>query len=169
MNLRPIVFMLFSVLASAALLPASDPARYREFQLGMPLADVANDAGIASSEVKLVVGRPERVEELGAVSASVAKEMVFNSGYDSTVRVIAQWDDTKSLLSLVGFSYGHGYGVIVSSTSSQVLARRAMAESERLDLVEAPQRALDQQAKQAADDEARDEKVRLLSKLGFRP
>jgi hypothetical protein len=105
----------------------------------------------------------------GPVSTPVAKEMVFNSGYSNTVRVIAQWNDTKSLLSLVGFSYGRGYGVIVSSTSSQTLARRAMVESERLDRVEAPKRALDQRAKQAADDEASDEKLRMSNKPGFRP
>jgi hypothetical protein len=226
MNLRPVVFTLFSVLASASLLPADNLSRYRDFHLGMLLADVAKQAGVESSEAKLITSRPERIEELdwrtnrsgssatppdsvreirfrfydgslfemmvaydgdqtggltdtdmtealsaiyGPVSVPVAKEMVFNSGYSSTVRVIAQWSDTKSLLSLVGFSYGHGYGVIVSSTSSQTLAGRAIAESERLDRVEAPQRALDQQAKQTADDQARDQKFRLLNKPGFRP
>jgi hypothetical protein len=225
MNLRLVVLTLFPVLASAALLPGSDLSRYREFQLGVPLADIAKQAGMESSEATLISGRPERIEELdwrtnrsssatpadsvreirfnfyngslfemmvaygsehtggltdtdmtealsaiyGPVSAPVAKEMVFHSGYSNTVRVIAQWNDTKSLLSLVGFSYGRGYGVIVSSTSSQTLARRAMVESERLDRVEAPKRALDQRAKQAADDEASDEKLRMSNKPGFRP
>jgi hypothetical protein len=105
----------------------------------------------------------------GPASAPTTKEMVFNSGYTSTVRTIAQWGDTQSVLSLVGFPYGGAFGLIVSSTSNQILARRAMAESERLDRVEAPQRALDRQAKQVADDEARDEKSRLVNKPGFRP
>jgi hypothetical protein len=105
----------------------------------------------------------------GAGSAPATKEMAFNSGYSSAVRVIGQWGDTQNLLSLVGFSYGGGFGVIVSSTTNQTLARRAIAESERLDRVEAPQKALDQRAKQAAEAEARDEKSRLLNKPGFRP
>ena len=224
-NLRPFAFVLISVVASAALLPASELSRYREFQLGMPLVDVAKQAGMESSEAKSISGRPERIEELdwktsrspsaappdsvreirfrfyngslfemmvaydsdhtggltdtdmtealaaiyGPVSTPVAKEMAFNSGYNSTVRVIAQWDDTKSLLSLVGLSYGHGYGVIVSSITNQTLARQAIAVSERLDRVEAPQRALDLKVKLEAETATRDEKSRLLNKPGFRP
>ena len=97
------------------------------------------------------------------------KEMAFNSGYSNTVRVIAQWNDAENLLSLVGFAYGGGYGAIVSSKGNLALARQAVAESERLDRTEAPQKALDLQAKQVADAEARDEKSRLLNKPGFRP
>jgi len=105
----------------------------------------------------------------GPGSTPVAKEMAFNSGYNTTVRAITQWNDSQSLLSLVGFSYGGGFGVIVSSTSNQALARRAIAESERLDRVEAPQKALDDRAKQVAEAETRDEKSRLVNKPGFRP
>lgn len=105
----------------------------------------------------------------GQASRPVTNEMVFNSGYTTTARTIAQWGDAQSTLSLVGFTYGRGFGLIVSSTNNQALARRAMAESERLYRVEAPQRALDEQAKQVADTEARDEKSRLVNKPGFRP
>ncbi|HTA47440.1 MAG TPA: hypothetical protein VK789_33590 [Bryobacteraceae bacterium] len=105
----------------------------------------------------------------GPSSTPVTKEMVFNSGYTSAVRTIAQWGDTQNVLNLVGFTYGRGFGLIVSSSDNQTLARRAMAESERLDRAEAPQRALDQQAKQVADNEAKDEKSRLVNKPGFRP
>ena len=105
----------------------------------------------------------------GPASTPATKEMSFNSGYTSTVRVIAQWDDSQSLLSLVGGSFGDGFGVIVSSKDTSALALRAIAESERLDRVEAPQRELDERAKRAAEAEARDEKSRLVNKPGFRP
>ena len=105
----------------------------------------------------------------GPASRPVTKEMSFNSGYTSTVRVIAQWGDAQSQLSLIGLSYGDGYGLIVSSKDTLALARRAIAESERLDRVEAPQRALDERAKQAAATEAKDQKLRLVNKPGFRP
>jgi len=115
----------------------------------------------------------DMTEALSAVygpgSVPVTKEMAFNSGYSSTARVIAQWSDAENLLSLVGLSDGGGFGAIVSSKANQTLARQAIAESERLDRVEAPQRALDERAKQVADAEARDEKSRLLNKPGFRP
>lgn len=222
----PVAFIVLSTLVSASLLQAGDLSRYRDFRLGSSLADVAGQAGIESSEAKLISSRPERIEELdwrtnrsaanatrsdsvreirfrfydgslfemmvaydgdqtggmtdkdmtealstlyGPASTPVTKEMAFNSGYTSTVRTIAQWGDTQSVLSLVGFPYGRGFGLIVSSTNNQTLARRAIAESARLDLMEAPQRALDQQARQVADDKARDEKSRLVNKPGFRP
>jgi hypothetical protein len=219
MNPRPAVFIVLSVAAAASLLSASDLSRYREFNLGAPLADIAKQTGMDSSEASLISSRPERIQELAwrtnrSVSSSalenarrdsvreirfsfyngglfemmvaydrdqtggltdkdmttpVMKEMAFNSGYSNTARVIAQWNDDGSLLSLVGFAYGGGYGVIVSSKSNLALARQAIAESERLDRLEAPQKALDLQAKQVADAEAGDEKSRLLNKPGFRP
>jgi hypothetical protein len=196
-DFRPVVFIAFSVLASASLLSGSDLSRYRNFHVGAPLADVAKQAGMESSEARLISSRPERIEELdwrtnrsasdrstsdGARPDSVREirfsfyngglfEMMvaYNSGYSTSVRVIAQWSDAENLLSLVGFSDGGGYGAIVSSKANQTLARQAIAESERLDQVEAPQRALDERAKQVADAEARDEKSRLLNKPGFRP
>lgn len=105
----------------------------------------------------------------GPASAPVMKEMSFNSGYDSTVRVIAQWDDPHSLISLVGFSYGDGFGVVVSSKPTLALARQAIAESERLDQFEAPQKALDLKAKLDAEVAAKDERSRLVNKPEFRP
>jgi hypothetical protein len=226
MNLRPAVVIVLSLVASASLLLASDLSRYREFHLGMPLADVARQTGMESSEAKLISGRPERIEELdwrtnrsasenarpesvreirfsfykgglfemmvaydrdqtsgltdkdmtealstvyGPGSVPVTTKMAFNSGYSTTVRVIAQWSDAEILLSLVGFPDGGGYGAVVSSQSNLALAHQAIAESERLDRVEAPQKALDLKARQVADAEARDEKSRSLNKPGFRP
>jgi len=222
----PAAFIVLSTLAPASLLPAGDLSRYRDFHLGSSVADIAKQAGIESSEAKLISGRPKRIEELdwrtdrsasnatrpdsvreirfrfydgtlfeimvaydsdqtggmtdtdmtealstvyGPASTPATKELAFNSGYASTARTISQWGDSQSVLSLVGFTYGRGFGLIVSSTNNQILATRAMAESERLDRAEAPQRALDQQAKRVADDEARDEKSRLANKPGFRP
>lgn len=222
----PGALIVLSTLASTSLLPAGDLSHYRDFHLGMPVADVAQRAGMEPSDAKLISSRPERIEELdwntnrsaflaapsdsvreirfsfyngnlfemmvsydrdhtagltdadmtealsriyGSASAPVTKEMSFNSGYNSTVRVVAQWNDPQNLLSLVGFSYGSGFGVIVSSKDTLGLARKASAESDRLDLLEAPQRALAERAKQVADAEARDEKSRLVNKPGFRP
>jgi hypothetical protein len=230
MSLRPTVVIVLAVAASASLLSASDLSRYREFHLGAPIADVAKQAGMESSEARLISSRPERIQELawrtnrsasgsasdnarpdsvreirfgfyngslfemmvaydrdqtsgltnkdmtealsavyGPGSAPVTKEMAFNAGYNTTVHVIAQWSDAENLLSLVGFSDGGGFGAIVSSKANETLARQAIAESDRLDRVEAPQRAMNERAKQVADAEARDEKSRLLNKPGFRP
>jgi hypothetical protein len=221
-----VAFIVLSILASASLLAATDLSVYREYRLGSSPGDVAKQAGMESSEAKVISSRPERIEELdwkinqfassvtqsdsvreirfrfyngnlfemmvsyerdrtggltdadmkealsavyGPASTPVTKEMSFNSGYDSTVRVIAQWDDSQSLLSLVGFSYGAGFGMIVSSKPTSTLARQAIAESQRLDQLEAPQRARDLKAKLDAEAAARDEESRLVNKPEFRP
>jgi hypothetical protein len=226
MNFRPSIFLISTLIAPALLLSAGDLSRYREFHLGMTLADVAKQAGIESPEAKAIARRPERVEELvwrtsssasaasradsvrqirfrfyndhlfemmvaydmehtagmtdtdmtealsaiyGTGTAPVGKQMAFNSGYDTPARVIIQWGDTQSLVSLVGYPYGSAFGLIVSSTEDLALALRAIAESDRIDREEAPKRAQDAQAKQAADAETRDEKARLVNKPGFRP
>ena len=216
---NPVAFTIFSTLALASLLPATDLSVYREFHLGSSPGDVAKLAGMESSAARLVSSRPERIEELDwkinrfespaarpdsvseirfrfyngrlfemmvsydrdhtggltdadmseALSAPGTKEMSFNSEYNSTVRVIAQWHDRQNLVSLVGFSYGGGFGVIVSSNDSLALAQLAMVESDRLDRVEPPQRAQDLKAKHAAETATRDEQLRLLNKPGFRP
>ena len=222
----PVAFVVLSTLASASLLPASDLSLYRGFHLGSSPGDVARQAGMESSEVKLISSRPARIEELdwrtnrsapaetpsdsvkeirfrfyngslfemmvsydrdhtggltdadmkealspiyGPASTPLTKETSFNAGYTSTVRVIAQWHDPQSLVSLVGFSHADGFGVIVSSTVNQTLAGRAIVESERLDRVEAPQKALDLKAKLDAETATRDEQCRLANKPGFRP
>jgi hypothetical protein len=231
MNLRLVVFVLSSVLApvvllqGAGLVTETPLSRYRAFRMGEPLADVAKQAGIGSSEARLISSRPERVEELdwrisqlsdgakpdsvreilfrfyngalfemmitydrgqtggltdvdmtealaaiyGAARPPAVKEIGFNSGYNHVVRTIAEWRDTNNLMNLVGFAYGGGFGVVVSATGDQILARQALLESERLDRVEAPQRALDMRAKEVADTQARDEKSRSLNRPGFRP
>jgi hypothetical protein len=105
----------------------------------------------------------------GPGSPPIAKEIAFNSGYNSTVRTITQWADTQSLMTLVGFQYGGGFGVVISSTRDEPMARKALLESARLDRVEAPQKEIDLRAKQAEEAEAKDEKSRLVNKPEFRP
>jgi hypothetical protein len=58
------VLLFSSVVTSASVLPGADLARYRQFHLGMPLADVAKQANLAESQRQLISSRPERIEEL---------------------------------------------------------------------------------------------------------
>jgi len=222
----PLVLVVLSTLSSAALLPAGDLSRYREFRLGSSLDETAKQTGMESAAATVISSRPARIEELdwrlspslsdmsrrdsvreirfrfyqgalfemmvvydndqtsglteadmteavsgvyGSASTPLKKEMIFNSGYTSTVRTVAQWRDPQSIVSLVCFPLGRGFGLIVSSATNGVLAERAITESERLDRVEAPQRAQEQRQKEAADAQARDDKSRLVNKPGFRP
>src|ERR1700758_3438398 len=55
---------LSSLAAFALSIQGADLSKYRDFQLGMPLADVAKQSGAAASGVNVVSSRPERIEEL---------------------------------------------------------------------------------------------------------
>src|ERR1051326_1938229 len=64
MNLTLTLAGLLSLAASAPCIQGADLSKYRNFQLGMPLADVAKESFAAKSDVKLISSRPERVEEM---------------------------------------------------------------------------------------------------------
>jgi hypothetical protein len=65
MNLRMSVFLFSSVALSASVVTGADLAAYRNFHLGMTLADVAKQANLpASSAAQLISSRPQRIEEL---------------------------------------------------------------------------------------------------------
>src|SRR5205085_10082966 len=59
----------------------------------------------------------------GASSAPTAKEMIFHSGYQNTARIVAEWGEGQTLLRLVALPYDAGYGLVVITTATQVLAR----------------------------------------------
>ena len=63
MNVRMSVFLVSSFALSASGLPGVDLATYRNFHLGMSLADVAKQAKLPASS-QLISSRPQRIEEL---------------------------------------------------------------------------------------------------------
>jgi hypothetical protein len=64
MNVRMSVLLFASVAFSASLLAGADLGAYRNFHLGMTLADAAKQASLPASSSRLVSSRPERIEEL---------------------------------------------------------------------------------------------------------
>lgn len=79
--------------------------------------------------------------------------------------VIARWEDAASLLTLVRESYAPEFHLILNSKRLSGLARTAIREAGRLDLLEAPQR------RQKDDNDARAvrDKARVTNKAAFRP
>jgi hypothetical protein len=89
------------VAASASLLPGSDLSRYREFHLGMSLADVAKQTGTESSQTTSISSRPERIEELawrinrsasGDTRPDSVREIRFSFYNDSLFEMMAAYD-----------------------------------------------------------------------------
>lgn len=85
------------------------------------------------------------------------------------MRVVAQWEDAGSLLTLVRSNHSPEFQLVLISKTLNRSARAAIAEARRLDALGAPQRELDRRAQTAAAAAAAAEKARTVNKSAFRP
>jgi hypothetical protein len=85
------------------------------------------------------------------------------------MRVIAQWDDADSLLTLARSVHSPEFQLVLVSKTLNSRARVAIAEARRLDALDAPQREMDRRAQADADAAAAGEKARTANKAAFRP
>ncbi len=89
--------------------------------------------------------------------------------YNDNQQVLARWEDAGYSYSLFRSSYGVSFGLVAFSKRLELMASAANREAERLDKLEAPARESERQKKQDDDEQASQEKERLLSKPKFRP
>jgi hypothetical protein len=89
--------------------------------------------------------------------------------YDDSEKVIARWEDSECSLNLFRFAYSSSYGMIVFSKRLDILAKTSIAESIRLNQLEAPQREIERQGKQDEEKRAAGQKVRPVNKANFQP
>lgn len=83
--------------------------------------------------------------------------------------VVARWENADSLLTLLRGAYTRELQLILVSKRLSALARTAVREAARLDVVEAPRREAAQRKKEASDANAARDKTRLANKAAFRP
>jgi hypothetical protein len=83
--------------------------------------------------------------------------------------VLAQWESTVSLLTLLRDAYLSEFQLVLISKASSTRALSAIREATRLDAIEAPRRELEQWKKEAADASAARDKNRATNKAAFRP
>jgi hypothetical protein len=225
---RILIFSFFLALLSVPSIHAQELSKYRDFQLGMNLPKVAEQAGMEAAQAKLTHERPAVIQELewqpdisaaSPTSTDPVKEILFgfynnqlyrvvirygqdnteglsdqdliesisaNYGnptmpsatiltsssshiYSDSEKVIARWEDSEHSVNLFRFSYGSNYGLIVISKRLDILAKTAIAESIRLNDLEAPQRDIERQKKQDEEKLAAGRKARTANKANFRP
>jgi hypothetical protein len=107
----------------------------------------------------------------GAPSALSARDRASSvngeSIYDTVV--VARWETSAASLTLLRAAYTPEFQLVLVSKPLNTRAQNAIREATRLDAIEAPQRALDQQKKEATDADAAREKARTTNKAAFRP
>jgi hypothetical protein len=89
--------------------------------------------------------------------------------YQDNRTVLAAWDDEQYSYNLFRATYGNTFGLVAFSKRLDLMATVSIREADRLETLEAPQRARSQQLKQEADKRAAEEKARLVNKPSFRP
>jgi hypothetical protein len=107
----------------------------------------------------------------GTATRPAAKIINFSSSqvYDDSEKVVACWEDAQYSFNLFRSSYQPTFGMVAFSKRLDALARAAIVEAIRLDEQEAPQREIERQKKQDVEDNAAQEKARLVNKPNFRP
>jgi hypothetical protein len=83
--------------------------------------------------------------------------------------VVAQWDDARSLVTLLRSTPSPQFQLVLVSKPLNSLARAAITEARRLDALGAPQRELDRRTEAAAVAAAAAAKARAVNKAAFRP
>jgi hypothetical protein len=98
-----------------------------------------------------------------------ADEVAYHSNYGETARVIARWENPEYAYNLVRTGDQSSFALILNSKHLETLARTSMVEAARLDVLEAPQRALDLKKKQDTDGQLVLNKARSVNVPNFRP
>ena len=98
-----------------------------------------------------------------------AVEIAYHSNYGEVAPVIARWENAEYSCDLVRTGDQASFALILSSKRLDVLAQAAIVEAGRLDALEAPQRAINLQEKQDAENRLALDKARSVNKPNFRP
>jgi len=112
---------------------------------------------------------------IGAISTTYGPavkptaEIAYHSYYGETAPVLARWEDAGYSYNLVRTGDRSSFAMILFSKKLDALAQTAITEAVRLDAQEAPQRELDKQKKQDAEDQLVLDKARSANKPNFRP
>ena len=105
-------------------------------------------------------------------SAGKPETSVVVSGflsYSDSEKVLARWENAEYSFNLFRSRYGNSFGLVVFSKKLELLASAASLEAVRLDELEAPARESARQKKYEEDEQALQEKARLINKPKFRP
>lgn len=112
------------------------------------------------------------IDGISATYGPAAKpggEIPFQSNYAEFASVIARWENPEYSYDLVRTGDLSSFALVLSRKRLDVLARTAITEAARLDAVEAPQRAVDFEKKQQADQRVELDRARSVNKPNFRP
>ena len=96
-------------------------------------------------------------------------EVPYHSNYGESAAGIARWEKGLYSCDLVRTGDRSSFALILSIKQTEAMAQAAIVESQRLDAIEAPQRAIDSQVEREAQDKAERNKARTTNLPNFQP
>lgn len=96
-------------------------------------------------------------------------EIPYRTNYGVRAHVLARWEDKDYSCDLVRTGDQSSFAMVLSSKRLDTLAQAAILESARLDLLEAPQRAIDFRKQQDLESRKVQDKARSVNVPNFRP
>ena len=111
----------------------------------------------------------EAISKSYGVATQPRVEIPYHSIYSESAKVLARWENADCSYDLIRTGNQMGFAMVLSSKRADRLAQRAIAESSRLDILEAPAKAVALEKKIAADTLSSLEKARITNKPKFKP
>jgi hypothetical protein len=96
-------------------------------------------------------------------------QIEYHTNYDEVAAVIARWEDAEYSYNIVRTGDKASFALILYSKRLEAVARAAIAEAARLDVLEAPQRELAKEKSRQEEERLALEKARSVNKPNFRP
>jgi len=96
-------------------------------------------------------------------------EIPYHSNYGEVASEIARWEDSEHACSLIRTGDKTSYALILSLKRLDAMAQAAIVEARRLDVLEAPQKAIDLQKEQEAKRRLALDEARAVNMPNFRP
>jgi hypothetical protein len=111
----------------------------------------------------------EVISQTYGASSVPGGQIPYQSNFGAAAGVIARWQDAEYSADLVRSPDGVTLALVLTSKRLDTLARAAIAEARRLDEIEAPDRAIEQKAREQVAERLILEKSRAANKPNFRP
>jgi len=127
--------------------------------------DVRRTEGMSQADIMAAISATYGVASIPRLKAARAAE----AQYGESDVALATWGNTEYTLMLFRVSYQNAFRLVVSSTKLADLARGAGAEAVRLDTLEAPQREMARQRKEADAARTAEAEAKRVNLPGFKP
>ncbi|MBI4903411.1 MAG: hypothetical protein HY820_07245 [Acidobacteria bacterium] len=95
--------------------------------------------------------------------------IVYRSNYGDSAIVLGRWENPDYSYNLIRSGDQTSFALVMSSKGPAKLAEAAIVESRRLDVIDAPQRAMDAAKKKEEEERREREKARSTNRPNFRP